>query len=47
MGINDARVFCKASEIPVLLGDLLAEGIKVTSCTPELTLEELVNTPLS
>ncbi|WP_158795797.1 ABC transporter ATP-binding protein [Pedobacter sp. L105] len=47
MGINDARVFCKASEIPALLGDLLAEGIKVTSCTPELTLEELVNTPLS
>jgi len=47
MGINDARIICNANEIPALLTDLLAEGIKVTSCTPELTLEELINAPLS
>jgi ABC-2 type transport system ATP-binding protein len=47
MGVNDARVVCKASQIPVLLGELLAEGIDVTSCTPELSLEQLVNTPIA
>jgi ABC-2 type transport system ATP-binding protein len=40
-GINDARVVCEASQIPTLLKQLLAEGIEVTSCTPDLTLEEL------
>jgi ABC-2 type transport system ATP-binding protein len=40
-GINDAHVVCKASHIPALLQQLLAEGIEVTSCTPDLTLEEL------
>ncbi len=44
MGVNDARVICNASQIPVLLKELLAEGIDVTSCTPELSLEQLVNT---
>lgn len=47
MGINDARIICNANEIPALLTELLAEGINVTSCTPELTLEELINAPLS
>ncbi len=46
MGVNDARVICNASQIPVLLGELLAEGIVVTSCTPELSLEQLVNMPI-
>ena len=43
-GINDAKVICHAKEIPVLLQNLLNEGIAVTACTPELTLEELINT---
>jgi ABC-type multidrug transport system ATPase subunit len=47
MGINDAKVTCNAGEIPGLLNELLAEGIQVTSCTPELSLEELVKTPIA
>lgn len=43
-GINDAKVICHAKEIPALLQSLLSEGIAVTSCTPELTLEELTKT---
>lgn len=44
-GINDAKVECRASNIPALLQQLFAEGIQVTACTPELTLEELIKTP--
>jgi ABC-2 type transport system ATP-binding protein len=44
-GINDAKVICPARDIPALLQSLLAEGIEVTACTPELTLEELIKTP--
>jgi ABC-2 type transport system ATP-binding protein len=44
-GINDAKVICHAKEIPALLQNLLNEGIEVTACTPELTLEELIKTP--
>jgi ABC-2 type transport system ATP-binding protein len=44
-GINDAKVICPARDIPGLLQSLLAEGIEVTACTPELTLEELIKTP--
>jgi hypothetical protein len=47
MGINDARVICNANQIPMLLKELLAEGINVTSCTPELSLEQLINTPIA
>lgn len=42
MGTNDARVVCDAKGIPSLLSDLLKEGIEVTSCTPVLTLEQLI-----
>lgn len=42
MGTNDARVVCNAKGIPSLLSDLLKEGIEVTSCTPVLTLEQLI-----
>lgn len=42
MGINDAKVRCHAKDIPMLLQALLAEGIAVTACTPELTLEQLI-----
>jgi len=44
-GINDAKVTCDAKDIPALLQNLLNEGIEVTACTPELTLEELIKTP--
>lgn len=44
-GINDAKVICPAGDIPALLQNLLNEGIEVTACTPELTLEELINIP--
>ena len=43
MGTNDARVLCNAGDVPSLLSALLEEGIKVTACTPVLTLEELIN----
>jgi len=46
MGINGASIVCNADEIPAMLSQLLAEGIQVTSCTPELSLEQLVNAPL-
>ncbi|MVN92120.1 ABC transporter ATP-binding protein [Mucilaginibacter aquatilis] len=46
IGVNGASIVCNADEIPALLNQLLAEGILVTSCTPELSLEQLVNTPL-
>lgn len=42
MGINDARVVCTAREVPLLLTELLKEGIAVTACTPVLTLEQLI-----
>lgn len=42
MGINEAKVLCDARDIPALLQALLAEGIAVTGCTPELTLEQLI-----
>jgi ABC-2 type transport system ATP-binding protein len=42
MGTNDARVVCDAKGIPSLLSDLLKEGIEVMSCTPVLTLEQLI-----
>jgi ABC-2 type transport system ATP-binding protein len=44
-GINDAKVICHAKDIPALLQNLLNEGIEVTACTPELTLDELIKTP--
>lgn len=44
-GINDAKVICHAKDIPALLQNLLNEGIEVTACTPDLTLEELIKTP--
>ncbi|MFD1256379.1 ABC transporter ATP-binding protein [Mucilaginibacter terrae] len=47
LGVNDARVICNANQIPTLLSELLAEGIHVTSCTPELSLAQLVNTPIA
>ena len=47
LGANDAHVVCNANQIPVLLRELLAEGIDVTSCTPELSLEQLINTPIA
>ncbi|WP_443944390.1 ABC transporter ATP-binding protein [Pedobacter sp. AW1-32] len=43
-GLSDAKVSCKADEIPALLHALLAEGIAVTGCTPIITLEELTKT---
>jgi ABC-2 type transport system ATP-binding protein len=43
-GINDAKVICHSEEISGLLQSLLNEGIEVTACTPELTLEELIKT---
>jgi len=43
LGINDARVVCTAGKIPLLLNQLLQEGIEVSSCTPILTLEQLIN----
>lgn len=46
MGVNGASIVCNADEIPALLSQLLAEGIQVTSCTPELSLEQLVNSPI-
>ena len=46
-GINDAKVICHAKDIPALLQSLLNEGIEVTACTPELTLEELIKTPVA
>ncbi|WP_345954092.1 ABC transporter ATP-binding protein [Mucilaginibacter sp. PAMB04168] len=45
MGLNDARVACNAMQIPKLLQEILAEGIQITSCTPELSLEQLVKQP--
>ncbi|MDT3403482.1 ABC transporter ATP-binding protein [Mucilaginibacter terrae] len=47
MGVNGASIVCNADAIPALLGQLLTEGIQVTSCTPELSLEQLVNAPQS
>lgn len=41
-GINEVKVMCKAKEIPFLLKELLREGIEVTACTPDLTLEQLI-----
>lgn len=43
-GINEVKVMCKAKEIPFLLKELLREGIEVTACTPDLTLEQLIKT---
>jgi len=43
VGSNEAKVWCNAVEIPKLLGELLAEGIPVTACAPELSLEQLIN----
>ena len=42
MGINDARVMCSAERIPELLKALMHEDIRVTACTPVLTLEQLI-----
>lgn len=42
MGLHDASVVCDAIAIPDLLQKLLAEGIQVTACAPELTLEQLI-----
>jgi ABC-2 type transport system ATP-binding protein len=42
-GLNDVRVKCSAAQVPALLSALLAEGITVTSCTPELLLEQLIS----
>lgn len=42
MGTNDANVVCSAKGIPLLLNELLKEGIEVTACTPVLTLEQLI-----
>lgn len=41
-GINEVKVVCNAKEIPFLLKELLKEGVEVTACTPDLTLEELI-----
>lgn len=45
-GVNEIKVVCNANEIPSLLKELLNEGIDVTACTPDLTLEQLIN-PIS
>ncbi|MBS7566766.1 ABC transporter ATP-binding protein [Mucilaginibacter sp. Bleaf8] len=42
-GLNDVRVGCRPADMPKLLNDLFQEGTLVTSCTPELSLEQLVN----
>lgn len=39
---DEVRVQCSAAEIPKLLENLLAEGIEIRACTPELTLEQLI-----
>jgi len=43
---NDVKVMCGAERIPQLMKELLEEGIAVTACSPEITLEQLVNTSL-
>ncbi|WP_316801251.1 ABC transporter ATP-binding protein [Pedobacter frigidisoli] len=43
-GPNDAKVSCRAEEVPGLLRNLLDEGIQVTACLPVITLEELNKT---
>lgn len=45
MELHGATITCTAQEIPQLLDGLLKEGIEVTACMPQLTLEQLLNTP--
>lgn len=42
MGVNEVKVVCNSSEITNLLEELLKEGIKVTACIPDLSLEQLL-----
>jgi ABC-type multidrug transport system ATPase subunit len=44
MELHGATITCTAQEIPQLLDRLLKEGIAVTACMPQLTLEQLLNT---
>ncbi|GAA4808216.1 ABC transporter ATP-binding protein [Olivibacter ginsenosidimutans] len=45
MGMNDVKITCPASQIANVLQALITEGIRVTACTPELTLEQLIKQP--
>jgi len=47
MGINDVKITCPADEISAVLQTLFQEGFAVTACTPELTLEQLIENPVS
>lgn len=42
IGINEVKVTCNSEEISDLLNALLKEGIRVTACVPDLTLEQLM-----
>ncbi|MEH6308673.1 ABC transporter ATP-binding protein [Olivibacter sp. CPCC 100613] len=42
VGVNEVKVTCNSSEITDLLNELLVEGIQVTACIPDLTLEQLI-----
>jgi len=39
---NTASITCSSEQIPVILQNVLAEGFAVTSCVPDITLEQLV-----
>jgi ABC-type multidrug transport system ATPase subunit len=43
-GLNSVTISCASADIPQLLTALLQEGITVTGCIPELTLEQLLKT---
>jgi len=45
IGMNDVKITCPASQITTVLQQLMAEGIRITACTPELTLEQLIKQP--
>ncbi|MGK9124971.1 ABC transporter ATP-binding protein [Olivibacter sp. SA151] len=41
-GVNEVKVVCNSGEITGLLNELLSEGVQVTACIPDLTLEQLI-----